>query len=225
MDKSVSVRTNEGVKIIIDLSVDYQLGTQKGSVQLISQLLYIYNSVGSNWSSLIIQICKGVIADVLSQYSVFDIYSKRVEIQNLFFDELNYELAAQNFLLNSALILNFAFPPEFTNSKEMLEIINQNILQAQYRIFNIRANYTSNQIIANTNISNVNIDSQVINYVANNKAQEILKLKYSLGTTLSSRYSAMFQSLNNFKTSLNIKDKTNKTAASQLLTYFWLKVN
>ena len=55
---SVVARTNDGIKIIVDFSVEYKLGTQPQPAQLLSQLLSIYNSVGYNWSTLIIKIQK-----------------------------------------------------------------------------------------------------------------------------------------------------------------------
>lgn len=64
----------------------------------------------------------------------------------------------------------------------------------------------------------------MITYFANNKAQEILILKYSTGNALLSKYTSLFQALYNFKNTLKIKDTTNRSAASQLLTYYWLKV-
>ena len=64
----------------------------------------------------------------------------------------------------------------------------------------------------------------MITYFANNKAQEILILKYSTGNALLSKYTSLFQALHNFKNTLKIKDTTNRSAASQLLTYYWLKV-
>ncbi len=73
-------------------------------------------------------------------------------------------------------------------------------------------------------INNATIDGQILNYSANNKAQEIVKIKYSIGNITNAKYNSLFQSLYNFKNTLNIKDRTNKTAASQLLTYYWLKV-
>ena len=64
----------------------------------------------------------------------------------------------------------------------------------------------------------------MITYFANNKAQEILILKYSTGNALLSKYTSLFQALYNFKNTLKIKDTPNRSAASQLLTYYWLKV-
>lgn len=51
-----------------------------------------------------------------------------------------------------------------------------------------------------------------------------MKVKYSIGNAINTKYYSLFQSLYNFKNTLNIRDKTNRTAASQLLTYYWLKV-
>jgi len=52
-----------------------------------------------------------------------------------------------------------------------------------------------------------------------------MKVKYSIGNITNTKYYSLFQSLYYFKNTLNLKDRTNRTSASQLLTYYWLKVN
>lgn len=130
ISESIVARTKDGIKIIVDLSVEYRLGSQL-NLQLLSQLINIYNSIGYGWADLTSNICKGLTIDIISLYNVFELYTKRVEIQNLLFNELNFTLSSQNYLLNSALILNLEFPNEFKTSQATVEVTQQNIIQAQ----------------------------------------------------------------------------------------------
>jgi len=117
--------------LIVEVSIEFQLATQKQNDQIISQLLYIFNSVGFEWNQLVLSISKGVTMDIFTQYNVSEVYSKRNEIQNLLFDELNFQLASHNFQLNSALILHIEFPRELVDSLESVEVTMQNILSAK----------------------------------------------------------------------------------------------
>ena len=130
-DSSIICRTRDGIKLIVEVSIEFQLATQKQNDQIISQLLYIFNSVGFEWNQLVLSISKGVTMDIFTQYNVSEVYSKRNEIQSLLFDELNFQLASHNFQLNSALILHIEFPRELVDSLESVEVTMQNILSAK----------------------------------------------------------------------------------------------
>ncbi len=118
----------------MDVSIEFQLATQKQNDQIISQLLYIFNSVGFEWNQLVLSISKGVTMDIFTQYNVSEVYSKRNEIQSLLFDELNFQLASHSFQLNSALILHIEFPRNLVESLESVEVTLQNILSAQLKL-------------------------------------------------------------------------------------------
>ncbi len=122
---SVSARTSDGQEIFIDASVLFKVDPQK--------VIQVHIDWQKRYSDdLVRPLTRGIIRDIVSQYSVDEVVStRRLELTQQIRTELAKKLAENGLVLDDFLLRNITFSPEYAASVEQKQIAEQQAQQAK----------------------------------------------------------------------------------------------
>lgn len=125
-DDSVKARTSDGQEIFIDASIIYSIDpAQVTTVHIEWQNRYT--------DELIRPQSRGIIRDVAAQYQVEEIYStKRQEFQEKITTNIREALNANGIQLDSFLLRNVTFTPDYAAAIEQKQIAEQEVQRAAF---------------------------------------------------------------------------------------------
>ncbi|GAB4521813.1 MAG: prohibitin family protein [Anaerolineales bacterium] len=123
---SVAARTADGQEIFIDASVLFKINPEKVvDVHIYWQKRYA--------DDLVRPLTRGIIRDVVSQYSVDEVVStRRMEMTSEIQTELRSKLEENGLLLDDFILRNITFSPEYAASVEQKQIAEQQAQQAKF---------------------------------------------------------------------------------------------
>ncbi len=127
---AVEARTSDGQQVFIDATVRYSVDPVK-AVELrrkwVTQDRYI--------SSFVRPTTRNVIYNTSARYKVEEIYGvKRAELQQVIFEQLVTEFAAQGLVLDAFQLRNITFTEEYAKSIEEKQVAEQNALRARFLV-------------------------------------------------------------------------------------------
>ena len=117
---SIDALTNEGLKVVMDITVLYKLEEEKASD--------IYKTLGMSYEQKIIRPqIRSIIREVVSNYSSKDLYSeKRQEVESKIFDTLKDETLERGIVIEQVMLRNVILPSGLTRAiSEKLEMEQQ----------------------------------------------------------------------------------------------------
>lgn len=114
ISSTFEVRTNEGLKLDMDMAVHLKLTSAKTDDEKAKELITILKRYGEDqWSSRVAVIIRAAVLDVSSQHAAFDFFTMRAQIGQEIYDVMKAELADNGFSLTHSMILNLNFPAAF----------------------------------------------------------------------------------------------------------------
>jgi regulator of protease activity HflC (stomatin/prohibitin superfamily) len=124
-DDAITARTLDGQEIFIDASVIYNINPARAvNVHITWQNRYK--------DELVRPVTRGVIRDAISQYRVEEVVStKRAEMSQQITDSLKQKLDENGLILDSFVLRNITFSPEYAASVEQKQIAEQQAQQAK----------------------------------------------------------------------------------------------
>ena len=128
-DDSVTARTSDGQEVFIDASVTYRINPAKPY-----ELLTRFPS--DDWKNVLIRPqVRSIIYNRVAIYQVEEVYStKRAEMQKAIEDELRTKLSDNGLILESFLLRNITFNPDYAKSVEEKQIAQQNAERAKFLV-------------------------------------------------------------------------------------------
>jgi regulator of protease activity HflC (stomatin/prohibitin superfamily) len=128
-DDSVTARTSDGQEVFIDASVTYRIDPSK-PFELITRF------PGDDWTNVLIRPqARSIVYNRAAVYRVEEVYStKRAELQKSIEDELRQKLADNGLILESFLLRNVTFNPEYAKSVEEKQVAQQNAERAKFLV-------------------------------------------------------------------------------------------
>ena len=127
-DDSIEARTKDGQRIFMDASVIYSIDPDRVvEVHLTWQDRYT--------DDLVRPLVRGIIRDAVSQFRVDEVVStKRFELRNMIYDELNKRLAENGLILHDFVLRDINFTPEYAQAVEEKQIAEQRAQQARFLV-------------------------------------------------------------------------------------------
>jgi hypothetical protein len=211
------IRSKEGLKVGLTILIAYKLGSGNLKREILPQLLNIYSNVKFNWKELVVRILQQNARDVIGTYSANQIILNRETISNILYSELFANLKYRGFLLTSLQLVELNLEKTYSDSLVQLEVVNQNAQQKVYLLEGL-------QVEAKTNVTLAGLDSLAIEYETINKALIGKKLGQDKLIALKARITALYSNMYSLKDKFKLSDSSAKSAASQLLTYYWGKI-
>lgn len=125
-DDSVAARTSDGQEIFVDASVIYAINPER--------VIDVHISWQDRYTEELVRPqARGIIRNVISQYSVEEVVStKRFELLNEISEALRQKLDDNGLLLVDFVLRNITFTPEYAYSIEQKQIAEQQALQARF---------------------------------------------------------------------------------------------
>jgi hypothetical protein len=217
LQSDFEIRSREGLKVGLTISLAYKLGSANSKKDLLPQLLNIYNNVKYNWQELILRILHQTSRDIVGTYTSNNIVLKRETISNTIFSELSSNLNTRGFSLNNLNLLEIRLDETYMSSLVELEVINQQAQQKAYLLQGLKTQ-------SNTNITLAGIDRETLDYETNYKNLIVKKLSEDKITALDKKVNTLYFNLFNVKDKLRLVESSTKSSASQLLYYYWGKI-
>ena len=125
-DDSVTARTADGQEIFIDASVIYQIDPDK--------IVPLHINWQNRYSDELVRPqARGIIRDIVAQYSVDEVIStKRLEMIQEMNERMTEKLSDNGLILIDFVLRNITFSPEYAASVEQKQIAEQQALQAKF---------------------------------------------------------------------------------------------
>eukprot|EP00744_Colponema_vietnamica_P009260 GILI01013186.1.p1 GENE.GILI01013186.1~~GILI01013186.1.p1 ORF type:complete len:335 (-),score=90.10 GILI01013186.1:52-1056(-) len=212
---SIQARTKEGIRIAMSVSFGYYL-TSRNSDSIPSELQTIYSRFGTNYQEPLIRISQSVLRDAISNWDTFATFQNRSLVATSLAATLTTKLVQVNALVDDLQVLNFQFPSAFEDEIMRTEIAAQNIQLANYQ-------KSAASINAQTNVLSVQYQNQIIALQANATAETVLADSQAKAAATTIRTDTETAAYRNLKSSLGFQDSANRSAASLLLSYIYLK--
>jgi regulator of protease activity HflC (stomatin/prohibitin superfamily) len=124
-DDSVSARTADGQEIFVDASVIFAIDPD--------QVVPVHIAWQNRYANdLVRPLARGVIRDVVSQYRVEQVVStQRFQMSQQMSDEMQQKLSENGLVMDSFILRNITFSPEYAASVEQKQIAEQQAQQAK----------------------------------------------------------------------------------------------
>ena len=174
-DDSISARTSDGQEVLVDASVIYKINPNEVPLVHIQWQDRYRND-------LVRPVSRGEIRDVISQFSVQDVYStKRGEVSGLITDGLATKLGLNGVELVEFVLRNIQFSPEYGASVEQKQIAEQLAQQAAFVVQQKQQEaqqareVAKGQADAAVTVAEGNAKSRLINAEAESKALELIQ--------------------------------------------------
>ncbi len=155
-DDSIYVLTNEGLEIIVDLSIVYHIQSNKAWM--------IYKTIGDNYVNILLKpTARATIRDLIAFYKAEDLYTteKRVKLQDELIKKLREQLEPRGIIIESALIRDINLPTGIKSAieaklqaeqdaKRMEFILQKEQKEAERKVVEAKGISESNMIIADS---------------------------------------------------------------------------
>ncbi len=125
-DDSITARTSDGQEVFVDASVIFMVDPAK--------VVDLHLTWQDRYSDeLVRSVSRGVIRDVVSQFSVAEVYStERVGLVSQISAQIADKLSANGLILQDFILRNITFSEEFSASIEQKQIAEQQAQQAKF---------------------------------------------------------------------------------------------
>ena len=125
-DDSVTARTADGQEVFLDASVIYAIDpAHVVQLHIDWQKRYV--------DELVRPLARGIIRDAVSQFGVEEVYgTRRFDLQDQITETMNQRLGENGLSLNSFILRNITFSPEYAASVEQKQIAEQQAQQAAF---------------------------------------------------------------------------------------------
>jgi hypothetical protein len=131
---SINTRTQDGLRISLDVSIHYKAGTSFGNTTALLQEYHaLYQRYGeplTSWKQIIKQVSIASINNACSRYQAVDFFRSRDSLINAIEIEVKENLALLGFTMMRLNIMNVNIPDKFDESVKKTQIIKQK--QEQY---------------------------------------------------------------------------------------------
>ena len=217
LQSDFEIRSREGLKIGVTISLAYKLGSANSKKDILPQLLNIFSNVNNNWEQLVIRILYQTSRDILGTYTCNNIVLQRETLSNTIFSDLSSNLNSRGFFLTNLNILEVRLDETYMRSLVELEVTNQKAQQIGYLLQGLK-------IQSNTNVTMAGIDRETLEYLSSYKNLIVKKLSENQITTLDTKVSSLYSNLVSIKDKFKLVESSTKSSASQLLYYYWGKI-
>ncbi|MCE1253395.1 MAG: hypothetical protein LWX83_07590 [Anaerolineae bacterium] len=125
-DDSITARTSDGQEVFVDASVIFMVDPTK--------VIDLHLAWQDRYSGELVRpVTRGIIRDVVSQFSVAEVYStQRVELVSQINSQIAEKLADNGLVLEDFILRNITFSEEFSASIEQKQIAEQQAQQAKF---------------------------------------------------------------------------------------------
>jgi hypothetical protein len=213
----IKSRSKEGLVLNVKISIIFKLGSANLQVDIIKQLFDIYTKTNFNWNDFIIKQVSQNTRDILSLYSATDIILQRETIIKSLINIVSKELSTQGYLLVDLNIVDVEPDSIFINSYIETERISQ---KSQESIHLLR----NSQIQAATNMTLAEMEKDIIYYEAQRKRDLNLSINGVDNKAQGDKIFTLFNNLLTIKNKFKLVNGNVKTANSELLQYYWIKI-
>jgi regulator of protease activity HflC (stomatin/prohibitin superfamily) len=204
----ITSKTTEGAEVRMGLAVRYSLPKDA------PLLCDMYFKFGEEWETVLIPIIRSAVRDVISEYSVRDMWEDREGVSTTLHGELESVLAVHNVTLESSQVLSLDIPAELANAITTTSVAAQAIETALYQ-------KEAEQVSAVTRRLQAEQDANVLLEVAEGQAAAVVLEANATALTEVIAFETEAAAVNDVKSILGVND----TAAIQYVRMHALLAN
>ena len=127
--KAITARSKDGLKITVDLSIHYKVGTQFGNMTALfheySDLYARYGEPLTTWKKIIDRVTVASLNSAFQNIEAFNLFRKREESINIVEKELRENLQKLGFTLVKLNLLNVDIPAKFNQAVKKTQVVKQ----------------------------------------------------------------------------------------------------
>lgn len=148
---TIRARTEDGMWLLVDMSVHYRVTTKDSDDEKYAELLNIFLTFGEDWEPFLVAVADSKVRDVCGHHTSFEFFEDRVEIGQEIRDAISEEYAAYGFSVRDSEILNLEFPAEFEDAIQDTEIVVQLIEQVTFEMEKAEISATTRVLVSGIN--------------------------------------------------------------------------
>jgi regulator of protease activity HflC (stomatin/prohibitin superfamily) len=203
IEESIQARTHDGMKLTLKFTFNFKLRT---TTELID--LYLKYGDYEQLTHLYARIARNSVRLVASNYTAFDFFPKRSEIQEAMVVRVNSDIDVWSATVENFQLQELVLPAAFEQARTRQIAAREEEQKAEYERDNARIN-------ANSLVNQARKKAEVILYNADAKAKSILLSAQADKDSQSAKLAVEVESFGNIKEALQFTDK-------ELLSFVWV---